>query len=96
MQVDPINPKFKPPGTKRLKLNSDVLLSSCAFKFKLRRYNSDALAPPMTEDFALSHIGVVLRGGEASLIPCLFAHSVPVFPYTLAASSSLAWPLVPV
>ena len=25
----------------------------------------------------------------------LFAHSVPVYPYTLAASSSLAWPLVP-
>ena len=26
--------------------------------------------------------------------PALFAHSVPVYPYTLAASSALAWPLV--
>jgi len=25
----------------------------------------------------------------------LFAHGAPVYPYTLAASSTLAWPLVP-
>ena len=39
MQVDPIKPKSKPPGTtsKRLKLYCDVLLSTSAFKFKLRR-----------------------------------------------------------
>jgi len=29
------------------------------------------------------------------LVPSLFAHSVPVYPYTLTASSSLAWPHVP-
>ena len=38
MQVAPITPKLKPPGTQRLKLNSDILLSSSAFKFNLRRY----------------------------------------------------------
>jgi hypothetical protein len=29
---------LKPPGTKRLKLNCDVLLSTSAFRFSLRRY----------------------------------------------------------
>ena len=38
MQVDPIKPKFKPPGSKRLKLKCDVLLSNFALKFNLRRY----------------------------------------------------------
>jgi hypothetical protein len=39
VQVDPIKPKLKPPGTKRLKLNCDILLSTSALKFNLRRYN---------------------------------------------------------
>ena len=39
MQVDPIKPTLKAPGTKRLKLKYDGLLSSFAFKFNLRRYN---------------------------------------------------------
>ena len=38
VQVDPIKPKLKPPGTKRLKPNCDVLLSISAFEFNLRRY----------------------------------------------------------
>ena len=38
MQVDAIQPKLKAPGTKRLKLKYDNLLSSFAFKFSLRRY----------------------------------------------------------
>jgi hypothetical protein len=40
VQVDPIKPKLKPPGTKRLKLEHDVPLSNFAFKFNLRRYTS--------------------------------------------------------
>jgi ABC-type oligopeptide transport system ATPase subunit len=40
VQVDPIKLKLKPPGTKRLKLNCDVLLSTSAFEFNLRRYTS--------------------------------------------------------
>ena len=38
VQVDPIKPKLKPPGIKRLKLNCDVLLSTSAFKINLRHY----------------------------------------------------------
>ena len=40
MQIDPIKPKLKPPRSKLLKLNCDVLLSKFGFKFSLRRYNS--------------------------------------------------------
>jgi len=39
VQVDPIKPKLEPPGTKRLKLKCDILLSTSAFKFNLRRYS---------------------------------------------------------
>jgi hypothetical protein len=38
VQLDPIKPKLKPPGTKRLKLKRDILLSIFAFKFNLRHY----------------------------------------------------------
>ena len=38
MQVDPLKPTLKPPGAKRLKLKCDMLLSTAAFKFSLRRY----------------------------------------------------------
>jgi hypothetical protein len=38
VQVDPIKPTLKAPGTKRLKLKFDILLSNFAFKFNLRRY----------------------------------------------------------
>ena len=39
MQVGPIKHTLKPPGTRRLKLECDELLSSFAFNFNLRRYN---------------------------------------------------------
>ena len=38
VQVAPIKPKLKPPGTERLRLNIDILLSTSAFKINLRRY----------------------------------------------------------
>ena len=34
-----MKPKLKPPGTKRLKLKCDILLSTSALKFNLRRYS---------------------------------------------------------
>ena len=37
VQVDPIKPTLKAPGTKRLKLWCDILLST-SFKINLRRY----------------------------------------------------------
>ena len=40
VQVDPMKPIFKPPETKRLKVKYDVLLSTSAFKFNLRRYTT--------------------------------------------------------
>ena len=39
MQVDPIKPTLKAPGTKRLKLKYDEPLSNVALKVNLRRYN---------------------------------------------------------
>ena len=41
MQVDPMKPKLKPPGTKPLKLKCNILLSTSAFNFNLRRYTKD-------------------------------------------------------
>ena len=38
MQVDPIKPTLKPPGTWRLTLKYDKLLSRFAFNFNLRRF----------------------------------------------------------
>ena len=38
MQVDPVKPTLKAPGTKRLKLKYDEPLSNFAFKFNVRRY----------------------------------------------------------
>jgi len=39
VQVDPIKPTSKAPGSDRLQLKCDDLLSKFAFNFKLRRYN---------------------------------------------------------
>ena len=50
MQVDPIQPTLKAPGTKRLKVNYDVSLSKCAFKFNLRRYNVAAARGEMRKN----------------------------------------------
>jgi len=40
VQVDPIKPMLKPPGTKRLKLECAELGSNFAFNFNLRRYTT--------------------------------------------------------
>jgi hypothetical protein len=37
-----MKPKLKPPGTKRLELKCDILLSTSAFKFNSRRYTKVA------------------------------------------------------
>ena len=43
MRIDPIEPTLKAPGTKRLKLKCDKLLSSLGFNFNLRRYAKAAV-----------------------------------------------------
>jgi len=48
VQVGPIKPKSKSPGTKRLKLKYHKLLSSFAFKFNLRRYTTGCCATGAT------------------------------------------------
>ena len=53
MQVEPKKTMLKALGTKRLKLQCDELLSSCTFKFSLRRYT--------TEDG--ERLGRLARGG---------------------------------
>ena len=39
MQVDPIKFPLKAPGTKRTKLEHEILLCDFAFNFNLRHYN---------------------------------------------------------
>jgi len=58
VQIDPINPQLKAPGTKRLNLKCDELLSSFAFEFNLRRYNQEP-----AEINALLTAHVQRRGG---------------------------------
>jgi len=41
VQVDPIKPMLKAPGTKFLNLKYDKLLSICAFNFNLRRHKKE-------------------------------------------------------
>ena len=50
MQVDPMTPMLKPPGTGRLTLFRDVLLSTSALKFNLRRYMKEQIGA-FTEGF---------------------------------------------
>jgi len=42
VQVEPMKPTLKPPGTNRLKLKYDELLSIFAFNFNLARYSTGA------------------------------------------------------
>jgi hypothetical protein len=42
VQVDPIKPALKAPGTKRLKLQYDEPPLNFAFKFNLHRYSLDS------------------------------------------------------
>jgi hypothetical protein len=47
-----MNPKLKPPGTKRLKLECGTLLSTSCFKFNLRPYNMALKTDPAFRDFS--------------------------------------------
>ena len=60
VQVDPIKPKLKPPGTHRLKLKCDTLLSNYAFKFNLRRYNLSRVLNSQTADGRGLHSSTIL------------------------------------
>jgi hypothetical protein len=75
VKVDPVKPKLEPPGTKRLKLNFDTLLSTSAFKFNLRRYIK--LVKINTENYPKIASSYKVEAGPACLV-CLFGHIVPV------------------
>ena len=55
MQVDPIKPILKAPGTKHLKLEYDHLLSSFAFNFNLCRYT-------LEQCLSLAHLHALYAG----------------------------------
>ena len=54
MQVGPMESMCKAPGTKRLTLEYDKLLSSFAFKFNSRRYPSAFLSAPCAKLLVLA------------------------------------------
>jgi len=70
VQVDPIKPTLKAPGTKRLKLTCDVLLSTPTLKFNLRRY-----AGAGAGGVAMTLVGSVL------LTAGVFQHAFPTGDY---------------
>ena len=47
VQVEPMKPVLKAPGSKHLKLNHNNLLTRFAFNFNLRRYTSAAASSPL-------------------------------------------------
>jgi hypothetical protein len=61
VQVDPIKPQLKLPGTKRLKLKCEEPLSNSVFKFKLRRYTEGPITPCNAEE-TTELAGEVLNG----------------------------------
>jgi len=67
VQVDPIKPTLKPPGTKRLKLKCDELLTNFAFKFNLRRF-TEAAAARMVRRCWLTLSKPVLRAPLVSVL----------------------------
>jgi len=64
VQVDPIKITLKPPGAKRLKLNSEEPFSTSAFKFNLRRYT---LATKYPESFDASVPEDLVYSGKYNL-----------------------------
>ena len=53
MQVDPIKPTLKLPGTNRLKVKDDKLLSNFGFKFDMRCYFKDEQRAEAKKVFAM-------------------------------------------
>jgi hypothetical protein len=61
-----MKPKLKPPGTKRLKLQYDGLLSSFAFNFNLRRYTTEIIGQLRVALLQVMHVREVQPGSYCS------------------------------
>ena len=61
-----MKPRLKPPGTKRLKLKCDILLSTSAFKSNLRRYIKE-LEQATWHDYHLAHAKMMDKLSKAKL-----------------------------
>ena len=81
MQVDPIKPTLKAPGTKRLKLHTDEPLSNLAFKCNLRRY---IVGDDGTVMLTLSDGSVLAAsaGGAVAYAPAAGAYTRPLLTST--------------
>jgi len=73
-----MKPKLKPPGTKRLKPKCDILLSTSAFKFKLRRYFMGYDTMDVWFDSGSSWAGVVQARGRGATHNAACIH--PIYP----------------
>jgi len=86
VQVDPLKPTLKAPGTKRLKVEFDELLSSFAFNFNLRRYNEEEETPACPPDTTLEEAETMAHNGEAcALVPQVKHESYQVFKFVGSA-----------
>jgi len=65
VQVEPIKPMLKAPGTKRLKRKCGAPLSNFAFKFDLRRYTMVAAALLTGAD--KTELAAAIKAGRFSL-----------------------------
>jgi hypothetical protein len=63
VQVDPIKPTLKAPGIKGLRLEYDILLSSFAFNFNLRRYTMPPFSRSLADEGAAIKAFKLVKGG---------------------------------
>jgi hypothetical protein len=71
VRVDPMKPKSKPPGTKRLKLGYGGLLSNFGFIFNLRRYTEAERFTLRARTEELESAFALMKSEMAGLVPGL-------------------------
>jgi hypothetical protein len=75
VQVDPIKPTLKPPGTKRLKPHYDKPLSTFAFKLNVRRHTKGQRAQAL--GFSSSGMGNLASSPTTMCCPTLLPLNTP-------------------
>jgi len=70
VQLDPIKPKLKLPGTERLKLICDELLSKFAFNFNLGRYSVTPLGAATMRSRWMAALELMRCGAEPRVRVC--------------------------